>query len=140
MWKQAPLSDTATHLNQFFGFVLSGPLIDQLTEYSVTKYPIGPGKFVGTTIITNPTLRHNDSDSAIRHMLQQELSTNPDFPKPNAKLLYFVYLPPGVAVVLGGSRSCQAFCGYHDNVQGQILYAAMPYPNCAGCLGGLNVN
>lgn len=58
-------------------------------------------------------------------------------PQPTRNSLYFVYLPPGVAVVQGGSKSCQAFCGYHDAINNQIFYAAMPYPGCAGCLGGL---
>jgi hypothetical protein len=70
-------------------------------------------------------------------MLNQELSTNPAFPPSGANTLYFVYLPPGIAVVQSGSRSCQAFCGYHDNISGQIFYAVMPYANCNGCLGGL---
>ncbi len=139
MWQKAPLSDTATRLNRFFAFILTSPLIDQLAEYNVKQYSIGPGKFVGTTIVTEPTLRHSVSDSAIRHMLQQEVSTKPDFPQPDANRLYFVYLPPGVAVVLSGSRSCQAFCGYHDHIQGKIFYAVMPYANCAGCVGGLSV-
>jgi hypothetical protein len=29
------------------------------------------------------------------------------------------------------------FCGYHDSINSQIFYAAMPYPGCGGCLGGL---
>ncbi|MGH3578425.1 MAG: hypothetical protein ACRDU0_12830, partial [Mycobacterium sp.] len=32
---------------------------------------------------------------------------------------------------------CQAFCGYHSDIGGQIFYAAMPYPGCAGCTGNL---
>ncbi len=38
----------------------------------------------------------------------------------------------------GGSRSCQAFCGYHDAINNHTFYAAMPYPGCQGCLGSLN--
>ena len=71
-------------------------------------------------------------------MLQQEISTNPAVPHPTPNTLYFVYLPPGVRVVQGGSASCQAFCGYHNDISGQIFYAAMPYPGCSGCLGGLS--
>lgn len=58
-------------------------------------------------------------------------------PAPDANTLYFIYLPPGVAITQGGSRSCQAFCGYHSEINGQLFYAAMPYPGCAGCTGGL---
>lgn len=39
---------------------------------------------------------------------------------------------------MGGSRSCQSYCGYHSNVD-SIYYAVMPYPGCSGCLGGLTV-
>jgi hypothetical protein len=41
-------------------------------------------------------------------------------------------------VVQGGSRSCQAFCGYHNDIGGTIFYAVMPYPGCNGCTGGLS--
>src|SRR2546423_1432033 len=47
-------------------------------------------------------------------------------------------LSAGVRVVQGGSASCQAFCGYHSDISGQIFYAAMPFPGCAGCTGGLS--
>ncbi len=69
-----------------------------------------------------------------------ELATNAAFPQPTANTLYFVYLPPGTSVVQGGSQSCTAFCGYHSAIPGtnpSVYYAAMPYPNCQGCLGGL---
>ena len=47
-------------------------------------------------------------------------------------------LPPGVSVAQGGARSCQAFCGYHNDIAGRISYAVMPYPGCGGCTGGLS--
>src|SRR5215831_19999915 len=71
-------------------------------------------------------------------MLQHEIATNSAFPQPTANTLYFVYLPTGVRVVQGGGSSCQAFCGYHSDIAGQIFYAAMPYPSCQGCTGGLS--
>jgi hypothetical protein len=136
-WHQGPPSVLATQINQFFDFILTSPLIDELAEYSVPGKQIGHGKHTGTLTITTPKLRHSVSDTAIQHMLQHEISSNPAVPHPTPNTLYFVYLPPGVRVVQGGSASCQAFCGYHNDVSGQIFYAAMPYPGCAGCLGGL---
>jgi hypothetical protein len=136
-WHQGPPNALATQINQFFDFILTSPLIDELAEYSVPGQQIGHGKHTGTLTITTPKLRHSVSDTAIQHMLQQEISSNPAVPHPTPNTLYFVYLPPGVRVVQGGSASCQAFCGYHNDVSGQIFYAAMPYPGCAGCLGGL---
>jgi hypothetical protein len=41
-------------------------------------------------------------------------------------------------VTQGGSRSCQAFCGYHNHVDRRLFYAVMPYPGCAGCTGSLS--
>jgi hypothetical protein len=137
-WQQGPQSILAGQMNQFFDYILTSALIDQLAEYSVPGKQIGHGKRTGTMTITTPKLGHSVSDTAIRHMLQQEISSNPAVPHPTPNTLYFVYLPPGVRVIQGGSASCQAFCGYHDNIAGQIFYAAMPYAGCAGCLGGLS--
>jgi hypothetical protein len=134
---QGAQSALANQLNDFFKFIVKSPLIDQLAEYNVPHQAIGHGSFAGTITIPTPAPGRTVTDTAIRHFLQQEISTNHAIPQPNPNLLYFVYLPPGVAVIQGGSRSCQAFCGYHDAINGRIFYAPMPYPNCAGCLGGM---
>jgi len=136
-WETSPNSDLANQINQFFSFVVSSALMDQLAEYSVSGQTIEHGSFIGTTTITQPTLSHSVTDAAIQQMLQQQINSNSSVPKPDANTLYFVYLPPGTAVVQGGSRSCQAFCGYHDTFGSGIYYAVMPFPNCAGCLGGM---
>jgi hypothetical protein len=135
-WQQQQAA-LAGSLNQFFDFILTSALIDQLAEYNVPGQAIVHGQRTGTVTLTNPRLHHSVSDHAIQHMLHQETTTNPAFPQPSANTLYFVYLPPGVAVVQGGARSCQAFCGYHNDYNGQIFYAAMPFPGCAGCTGTL---
>ncbi len=138
-WNQTSQTDLVSKLNAFFGFILTSPLIDQLTEYNVPNSSINHGSFVGTIRLTNPVPPRSASDAAIQHLLQGQIMNNPAFPQPDANTLYFLYLPPGVVVVQGGGRSCQAFCGYHDNINGQIFYAVMPYPGCAGCTGGLSV-
>jgi hypothetical protein len=137
VWQQGAQLDMADKVNQFFNYILTSSLLDQLSEYSVPKYPIHHGKYIGSTTITKPHLGHSVTDSAIQHMLQQEISINGSFPKPSANVLYFVYLPPNVKVIQGGGASCQVFCGYHNDINGQIFYAAMPYPGCSGCTGGL---
>ena len=129
-WTTAPLNAMAQNLNQFFRFIVTSPLIDQLAEYNVPHFPIQHGSFKGTATITTPALGASVTDSALQHMLNQEITTNAAFPPPDANLLYFVYLPPGVTVVQGGSKSCQAFCGYHSDINGRIFYAVMPYANC----------
>lgn len=137
-WQKSPYANVQTQINQFFEFVLRSELLDQLAEYSVAGQTIGHGSFIGTATITKPPLTHSISDSAIQEMLQQEISSK-SVSQPDANTLYFNYLPPGTAVVQGGSRSCQAFCGYHDTFGRGVYYAVMPFPNCAGCLGGLTV-
>lgn len=128
------------HVNQFFDFILGSPLIDQLGEYSVAGKTIGHGAHVGTATIATPAPPRAVSDGAIQGFLQQEIAGNSALPKPSAETLYFLYLPPGSTVTQGGTRSCQAFCGYHNDINGQIFYAVMPYPGCKGCTGGLPVN
>jgi hypothetical protein len=135
-WAQAPLAGLMDQINGFFDFVLTSALIDQLAEYSVASYQIVHGSRIGSATVTSPALGSVAPDGAIQHLLRQEITTNSAFPQPDANTLFFVYLPPGVAAVQGGSRSCSSFCGYHSNV-GSIFYAVMPYPGCSGCTGSL---
>ena len=135
-WQQSPASDMATNLNAFFDYILTSSLIDQLAEYSTSGQTIGHGSRIGTTTITTPDPGSTVADSDIQQMLNNQIANN-TLPQPGANTLYFVYLPSGVTVTQGGSSSCQAFCGYHDNINGQIFYAVMPYPDCQGCIGSL---
>jgi hypothetical protein len=137
-WQKAAQSAMLTEINQFFDFILTSPMIAQLAEYNIQGKTIGNGKRTGTVTIATPTLHHSISDAAIQHMLQQEIASNSAVPHPTSNTLYFIYLPPGVRVVQGGSASCQAFCGYHNDISAQIFYAVMPYPGCGGCTGGLS--
>jgi hypothetical protein len=138
-WKKSAGVTLAGNINKFFKYILTSPLIDQLAEYNVPQYKIGHGALTGTITLTKPAVPTSVSDAAIQHLVQNEILSNPSFPHPGPNVLYFLYLPSGVAVVQGGGRSCQAFCGYHDNINGQIFYAVMPYPGCQGCTGGLSV-
>jgi hypothetical protein len=125
--------------NQFFDFILSSELMDQLAEYSVPGQQIGHGTRTGSVTVASPALKHSVQDSAIQQFVQQQISNNSAVPKPGPNTLYFVFLPPGVKVIQGGSASCQSFCGYHNDIGGQTFYAVMPYPGCQGCVGGLAV-
>lgn len=135
-WQQAPNNNLATQMNQFFDYVLTSQLIDQLGEYSVPGQTIGQGSRTGTTVLTSPEPGTSVQDRDIRQMLQREINSG-TLPATNANTLYFVFLPEGVTVVQGGTSSCQAFCGYHDSFGSGVYYAVMPYPGCSGCAGGL---
>jgi hypothetical protein len=136
-WQQQPLAGLLSQMNQFFDFVLTSGLIDQLNEYSVAGQTIAYGKRTGSVTLNTPAPAASVTDQAIQQLLQQEISKNKAFPQPSPNTLYFVFLPSGTIVVQGGSSSCQQFCGYHDVIGNQIFYAVMPFPDCAGCVGGL---
>lgn len=134
-WNAVAQQGTAQSLNRFFQFVVASPYLDQVSEYSTPGKAIGRGSFTGTATIAD-TLGATVDDAAIQQMLAQQVGRK-TVPAPTPNSLYFVLLPPGVAVVAGSERSCQVFCGYHDRSTAQILYAVVPSPDCAGCLGGL---
>ncbi|HET8965691.1 MAG TPA: hypothetical protein VFN20_05725, partial [Candidatus Acidoferrum sp.] len=135
-WQDATNSAVVQQMNDFFDFVLTSKLIDQLGEYSVEGKAIGHGKRTGSLTLTTSEPGAKVQDRAIQKMLQTEIASG-TLPAKNANSLYFVFLPPGTQVELGGSASCTDFCGYHDATSDNIFYAAMPYPNCTGCEGGL---
>jgi hypothetical protein len=136
-WAQAPYNTTAQNLNAFFDYILTSSLIDQLSEYSTPQYQIGYGSRIGSVILTSPDPGTTVDDSAIQQMLTNGIANN-TFPQPTANTLYFVYLPSGTTVMIGGSSSCQSFCGYHNDINnGQVNYAVEPYPDCSGCTNNL---
>jgi hypothetical protein len=132
---EAPL---VQEINQFFDFVLTSALMDQLAEYSVAGASIGQGSRTGAVILsTDPPSTLTDAD--IQQLIQQEISGDAAVPQPTPNSLYYVFLPPGVSVTLDGAASCSNFCGYHSDINGAIFYAVMPYPDCSGCSGALAV-
>jgi hypothetical protein len=139
VWASQPLADTASRVDSFFDTVLTGELMDQLSEYGVPGQQIGRGRRVGRAVVTAPDPGPVVTDAALQQMLRDQLGTNSSFPTVDRNSLLFVYLPPGSAVVQGGSRSCQAFCGYHDVMDSDLFYAVVPYPGCQGCTGTLSV-
>jgi len=133
-----PQAALVQQVNQFFDFVLASSLIDQLGEYSVAGMSIVHGSRTGAVILsTDPPGTIADAD--IQALIQQEISNDSAVPQPTPNSLYFVFLPPGVTISLDGATSCSNLCGYHSDINAQIFYAVMPYPDCAGCTGALSV-
>ncbi len=101
-WEQASNSSLMTQMNQFFDYILTSQLMDQLGEYSVPGQAIGHGSRIGTTVLTSPAPGTSVQDSAIQQLIQQEIDAG-TLPATNANTLYFVFLPNGVTVVQGNS-------------------------------------
>jgi len=135
-WSAAPGAGMVTKLNDFYKAILVSPLIDQLAEYNVAGKAIHHGSFTGSTVITANAPSGSVTDTTIRSRLKAWISAR-TVPATTANTLYFIYLDPGIVSIMGGSKSCSSYCGYHDAV-GKVYYAVMPYPNCSGCLGGLS--
>ena len=133
-WNEATAQATVQALNSFFQFVVASPYLDQLAEYGTPQVKIGRGRYAGTARVTDTAPSASATDSAIQQMLEAAVARK-SLPAPTANTVYFAFLPPGVTVVAGSERSCQAFCGYHDRSAGGLYYAVVPYPNCSGCLG-----
>lgn len=138
LWGTTTTSTTLMgQLNNFFTKILVSPLIDQLGEYSVPGQTIGHGSFIGTKLIKTGAPVGSVTDSAIQSQLKGWISSG-SVPKATANTLYFIYLDPGIASIMGGGSSCKNYCGYHNNA-GSVYYAVMPFPTCSGCLGGMAV-
>jgi len=137
LWKSSPSAAALiAQISQFFRDILVSPLIDQLAEYNVGTKKIGHGAFIGSAVITASAPVGSVSDSAIKKQLAGWIKAK-KVPARTKNTLYFIYLDPGVVSVMGGSKSCQSYCGYHSNAR-NVYYAVMPYPTCAGCLGGMS--
>ncbi len=135
-WEQQ--KDLMEKLSAFFDYVVASPLIDQLAEYNVQDYTISYGSRTGAIVLrSSPGTDVTDAD--VQRLIQDEIASDPAVAQPAPDSLYYVFLPPGVTADLDGASSCVNFCGYHDAIDGKIFYAVMPYPDCAGCAGGLSI-
>ena len=137
---QGPQAALLTQINQFFQFIVTSSYIDQLSEYNVAGFAIGHGALAGSQTITIPAPAVATSDADIQNLISTHASLlsprHPPPPPPVNNTLYFVFLPPGIQVSMGGGTSCGAvngFCGYHGVIAGTTLYAVVPYPGCSGC-------
>ena len=137
-WQQEPQTTLMRQLDQFFDYVLTSPLLDQLSEYSVPGSVIGHGSRTGSLVVTSPAPPATLADADIQSFIQQQLSSGSGMPQASASSLLFVFLPPNVSASLDGATSCTNFCGYHSDIGGNLFYAVMPFPSCSGCTGGLS--
>ncbi len=135
-WSSGPGAAMVTKISDFYKAILVSPLIDQLTEYNVPGKTIGHGSLIGSKVITANAPVGSVTDTTVRARLKAWIAAN-TVPATTPNTLYFIYLDPGIVSIMGGSKSCTSYCGYHDAI-GNVFYAVMPYPSCPGCLGGLS--
>jgi hypothetical protein len=85
-WQDATNSAVAKQMNEFFDFVVTSKLIDQLSEYSVEGKTIGQGTRTGSLTLTTSEPGTKVEDSAIQKMLQAEIAAG-TLPAKNANSL-----------------------------------------------------
>ena len=101
-WTSRPLSEMMRKLNGFFDFIVTSPLIDQMSEYNTAAIKIRYGRRTGSVTLTTNAPGASVTDTALQAFLKQQRAAG-KVPKPTANTLYFIYLPPGVRVVMGGA-------------------------------------
>src|SRR4051794_36485021 len=69
-WTNDKLKDLPARLGKFFEFIVTSKLIDQMSEYSMDKYKIGHGKYLGSANITTPALSDTVDDTTIQEFLR----------------------------------------------------------------------
>jgi hypothetical protein len=130
----ATLSGYRAGMDQFFDFIVTSPLIDQLKEFNEGGYIIDHGQHSASVVITSSVPAASVTDTVIRQMLQSWIQSG-ELPPFDANTLYTIFTPSDTIVQMGGGASCLSFCGYHDAIQGEIFYAVLPWPGCSGCTG-----
>src|SRR5260370_4541148 len=92
-WNEAPQNSLLPRVNQFFDFILTSQLLDQLAEYSVSGQQIGHGARLGGITLTSPAPGTTVDDSAVQALLQQQISSS-TLTSATTNTLYFLSPPP----------------------------------------------
>ncbi len=106
--------------------IVSGPYTDLWKEYGS-----GPGKFTGSTIMSDKKLGRSIHDSYFKDGIP-DLVKNLSIPKPDGETVYTFFLPPG-AILFAPSddaNSLNGLGGYHSSVDvgsKRAYYAAIVY-------------
>lgn len=127
-----------SQLDGFFKAITTDSYIPTLlSPYSINGYTLSTGSVGKDDVNVSVTpFAQNDgiryiNDAQIRSVITQEIVKG-NTAAPNRNTLYFVFAPPGDAVVDGSLNSTQGTAGYHSNFAeangSQVYYAVMPDP------------
>ena len=136
-WQSGVGRDDASYYDSFMSTMAGSARFMSVTqEYSRADQPIGTGAFHGSIRVAGEPGDQID-DLQIRELLRAQIAAGA-LPQPSSDQVYVVYLPPGTAVIAGGDKSCEKFCGYHwtffsSQLQREVPYIVLPHPDCWGC-------
>ena len=128
-----PNARLATQLDGFFDFLVTSSYLDLLNEYSTASTRLQRGERLASARVS---VCEPGTPAASFRQSRMRRSRWPcgsiagwiaDTTVPAATANTF--LSPNVVSVLGPSRSCQNFCGYHNHIGG-VYYAIIPFADC----------
>src|SRR6202521_5774985 len=90
-WNTAPQDALLPKVNQFFDFILTSQLLDQLGEYSTASLKIDHGSRTRTITLSPPAPGKTVDDPAIEEFCRQQTPSR-TWPATAANTLYFVFL------------------------------------------------
>ncbi len=124
----------------FFTAIVNSTFVDQLSIYDTniegvngkqgTDQTIARGTYQ-TQIQITPHNKHTTlTDGQVRKELEYQIKQGV-LPATNPNNLYMIYFPANITILLGSSRSCEAFGAYHEAVDSKpsasnIFYGVMP--------------
>jgi hypothetical protein len=105
------------------------------TSYSggLRQYNVGIGKVIESVIVQQEPPSQISNDQIAKTLTGWiSAGTVADL---SASGAYNIFLPPGTTASLSSDLSCNAFCDYHDTVNGPggPFYTVEPYPCAQGC-------
>jgi hypothetical protein len=137
-WTDPDEASARAQLVSMFQNIGSSDFACAWREYAVPAYPMGPGTYNGSDVISTDPPSPLD-DAVIRQKIQEEIDAHLA-PTRTDDRVYVVVPQKGVPVTAsdtstgcGGSNF--VFCGYHDSfgtTGAAFRYAVLPYPCNAG--------
>jgi hypothetical protein len=129
---------TAQHIISFFGQFGTNPHYAIITQYTDGAGAIQTSNLGNIYWFDSSTPPTNVTDAILQGEITKYLTTGGG--TFDASAIYEVFLPPSSYSSQGNGTSCGGptlqYCAYHghySNSFGNVRYASMPYPSCAGC-------
>lgn len=146
MWGPNVNGTTVAEIPDFSAAIVNSTFLQQLKEYSTkgvktinghrgSRQKIGLGTYYGQVQITPKNTSLTITDKQVQKELEYQISIGA-LPAQGPNVLYMIYFPTNVTIILQGMQSCVSFGAYHFSRYGKhenpnnIFYAVEP--DCGG--------
>ena len=104
------------------------------TQNAISSAPLSPALTALGYYVDSRATQSSITDSKVRSYIAGLFQRGSVPVSPH--VIYGVYFPANMKVILQGGSSCSSFCGYHGHFTYNgvdIKYASFPYTNCSAC-------